>query len=89
MARDTQSEFQSVVDILHAHAGAHGGDVAMRQKEFGIWQEKSWGDLLRISQALAVALADMGVSQGGHVGILSENRQEWVLHNSASPALVP
>ena len=79
MARDTQSEFQSVVDILHAHAGAHGGDVAMRQKEFGIWQEKSWGDLLRISQALAAALADMGVSQGGHVGILSENSQEWVM----------
>ena len=79
MERDTQSEFQSVVDLLHAHAAQHGEDVAMRQKEFGIWQEKSWGDVLRVSQALAAALAGMGIAQGSHVGILSENRQEWVL----------
>lgn len=81
MARDTldTAAFRSVVDLLHDHANQHGAEVAMRQKEYGIWQEKSWSDVLAVSEAIAAALFDLGISPKAHIGILSENRQEWVL----------
>lgn len=70
--------FAPLVQVVHDHASARGSDVAMRQKEFGIWKEITWGDLEEIMQACAAGLVALGLEPGGHAGILSENRSEWV-----------
>lgn len=79
MAFDEQNAgFAPLVQMVHGHAAARPNSVAMRQKEFGIWNEITWEGLRDIMQACAAGLLELGVEQGGHVGILSENRSEWV-----------
>lgn len=73
------SAFRSNVSIVADHARETPELVAMRQKEFGIWQEMSWSDVESVMQALAAGLMELGLEDAGHVGILSENRREWVL----------
>lgn len=70
--------FAPLVQVVHDHASARGSDVAMRQKEFGIWNEITWGGLEEIMQACASGLIALGLEPGDHVGVLSENRSEWV-----------
>lgn len=74
----TLTVFKPLTQLVHDHAQARGASVAMRQKEFGIWHEISWAGLDEIMRAVAAGLIDLGLEPGGHVGILSENRSEWV-----------
>lgn len=71
--------FRTQVAVLAEHAANQPGGVAMRQKRLGIWQEFTWSDVDEMTRALGAGLIALGVPQGGHVGILSENRREWVL----------
>ena len=71
--------FATLLDCIAAHARDAPDAVAMRQKRLGIWQELSWAELRDTVQDLAAGLIDLGFEPGGHAGILSENRQEWVL----------
>ncbi len=71
--------FRPQVAVVAEHAANQPSAVAMRQKRLGIWQEFNWSDLDEMTQALGAGLISLGVPQGGHVGILSENRREWVL----------
>ena len=53
--------------------------VAMREKDFGIWQEITWARLLGApSQIVAHGLLALGVEPGDRVAIHSENRREWL-----------
>ncbi len=81
MAFDIRSEsgFRSVPQMVSEHAAARPDAVAMRQKEYGIWNELTWSNVQEIMQAGAAGLIGLGVEAGDHVGILSENRSEWVL----------
>ena len=64
---------------LRHHAQAHAARVALRQKEHGIWKPFSWADVHRRALHVGLGLRALGLSEGGHVGVLSENRVEWVL----------
>ncbi|NNE52567.1 MAG: long-chain fatty acid--CoA ligase [Sulfitobacter sp.] len=70
--------FKPLVQMVRDHAAQRPTSVAMRQKEYGIWNEITWAGLAEIMQATAAGLVELGLEQGGHVGILSENRSEWV-----------
>ncbi|MFT6273663.1 MAG: long-chain acyl-CoA synthetase [Dinoroseobacter sp.] len=71
--------FRPLVSVVSEHAASHPDGVAMRQKRHGIWQELTWSGLDEVTQALAAGLIGLGVYTDTHLGILSENRQEWVL----------
>ncbi len=73
-----KGDFAPLVRMVHNHAKNRPTGVAMRQKEFGIWNEITWEGLQEIMQATAAGLVDLGLNAGDHVGILSENRSEWV-----------
>ncbi|MEP2682103.1 MAG: AMP-binding protein [Sulfitobacter sp.] len=73
-----KGDFAPLVRMVHNHAKNRPTGVAMRQKEFGIWNEITWEGLQEIMQATAAGLVDLGLQAGDHVGILSENRSEWV-----------
>ncbi len=53
--------------------------VAIRQKDFGIWRGVTWRDYLDRATAVGAGFRAMGLAEGGHVAVLSENRLEWVL----------
>ncbi|MGI9895825.1 long-chain fatty acid--CoA ligase [Vibrio natriegens] len=61
------------------HNAKHWPDqVAMREKEFGIWREFTWQDYEDRVKWMALALQDLGVGEQDVVGLLGDNRPEWV-----------
>lgn len=64
--------------LLH-WAATRGDAVAIRQKEFGIWQSHDWADYARMARRFGAGLCALGLGPGGHVAILSESRREWVV----------
>ncbi|CAN5414192.1 AMP-dependent synthetase/ligase [soil metagenome] len=64
---------------LRENARLHSDRVAIRQKEYGIWNPCSWKDYYARACHVGLGFRSLGLSAGGHVAILSENRIEWVL----------
>lgn len=52
--------------------------VALRQKDFGIWEPYTWAEYERRTRHFGLGLCKLGLPQGGHSAIISENRKEWV-----------
>ncbi|MDO6443348.1 long-chain fatty acid--CoA ligase [Marinobacter sp. 2_MG-2023] len=69
----------TLVQMLRAHAKERPDMLALRQKDFGIWQAYSWQDYYLRARHFGLGLRALGLSEGGHVAILSENRVEWVI----------
>lgn len=53
--------------------------VAMRYKEFGLWQETTYADFWLKSNFLSMGLKFFGIEKGDSVAIHSENRPEWFI----------
>jgi long-chain acyl-CoA synthetase len=64
---------------LRHQAQARADRVAVRQKEHGIWKPFTWAQMHERALHVGLGLRAAGLSEGGHVGVLSENRIEWVL----------
>jgi len=79
--------FRTSVEIIAEHAAGSPDKIAIRQKRYGVWQEITWSELERIVRELASGLIEIGVQPGDKVGILSENRREWVLTQFAVQAV--
>ena len=65
--------------MLRDNARNHPDCVAIRQKEFGIWTPCTWRHYFDRARRVGLGFRALGLSEGGHVAILSENRIEWVL----------
>ncbi len=65
--------------MLRAHARDRSDHLALRQKDFGIWQAYTWQDYYQRACHFGLGLRALGLSEGGHVAIISENRVEWVI----------
>jgi long-chain acyl-CoA synthetase len=65
---------------LLARNAARFGDrkVAMREKEFGIWQEFTWRAYHEHVKYFSLGLVSLGLSPGDKVAIIGDNRPEWV-----------
>jgi long-chain acyl-CoA synthetase len=60
--------------LLMQHAAARPAAPAIREKDLGIWQTLSWGQLCDEVQALAGGLASMGFARGENLALIGENR---------------
>lgn len=65
--------------MLRENARRYPDRVAIRQKEFGIWNPWTWKEYFERACRVGLGLRSLGLAEGGHVAILSENRIEWVL----------
>ncbi|MGB3500857.1 MAG: AMP-binding protein [Mesorhizobium sp.] len=57
--------------------------VALREKDFGVWQSYTWRDFGRNARAYAAGLVALGMKSGDVVAILSEDNTEWVFADMA------
>ncbi|MEP7326551.1 MAG: long-chain fatty acid--CoA ligase [Gemmatimonadota bacterium] len=57
--------------------------VAMRSKLNGTWVDVSYAEFLDKVHDFSLGLRELGIKQGGHVAILSENRPEWAIADYA------
>jgi len=60
--------------LLLQHASQRQQDAAMREKEYGIWQSLSWGDLAEMVEQLAAGLHQAGLQRGDHMVVVGANR---------------
>lgn len=68
----------TMAQMLRQQACHRPQATALRQKDFGIWNPVTWGRCFERSRHFGLGLLALGLGERGHVGILSENRQEWV-----------
>jgi long-chain acyl-CoA synthetase len=53
-------------------------DVALRQKDFGIWGPITWAEYERHAREFGLGLMALGLPPLSRIAIISENRSEWV-----------
>ncbi|MBU0890813.1 MAG: AMP-binding protein [Gammaproteobacteria bacterium] len=65
--------------MLRERARTDAQRIAIRQKDFGIWKPFTWSQYHERACHFGLGLKALGLPAGGHVGVISENRIEWVL----------
>ena len=73
--------------LLRRNARAHGGEIAMREKEFGIWRALTWAEVARRTHAIALGLRGLGLAAGEVVALIGDNRPDWVMGEIATHAI--
>ena len=61
--------------------------VALREKDFGIWQDITWAQYWDTIVTVGHGLLALGVEVGDRVAIQSENRPEWLITDMATVAV--
>jgi long-chain acyl-CoA synthetase len=64
-----------------------GDQVALREKDFGIWQPVTWNQYLTHVKHFAMGLVTLGFKRGDHMAIISENCKEWLYADLACISL--
>jgi long-chain acyl-CoA synthetase len=90
-ARGTEEWMEEKVDtfprfLLH-HAKVRPGHPAAREKDLGIWQSWTWGQVASEVRALACGLAASGFKRGMHLAIIGDNRPRLYWTMAAVQAL--
>ncbi len=71
--------------LLVRNAGRFGKKkVALREKEFGIWQSFTWQDYLDHVRDFCLGLVSLGIEKDDKVAIVGDNRPEWVFGELAA-----
>jgi long-chain acyl-CoA synthetase len=65
--------------MLREQVRLQPASIALRQKDFGIWNPITWETYYHRACHFGLGLHALGLEPGGHVGVISENRLEWVL----------
>jgi long-chain acyl-CoA synthetase len=60
--------------LLLQHAAQRPGDAAMREKEYGIWQTRTWAQMAQLVEHIACGLHEAGLAAGEHMVVLGANR---------------
>jgi long-chain acyl-CoA synthetase len=61
--------------------------IALRRKEFGIWNRISWDEYGKMVKKAAAGLIGAGLEPGDRVAILGDNRPEWLVCHLATMAI--
>ena len=78
---------QSLPALLVRNAERFGvRRVALREKEFGIWQSVTWRQYLEHVRDFSLGLISLGLRPGEALGIIGDNRPEWVYAELAAQA---
>jgi len=60
--------------LLQQQAAVRADQPAVREKDLGIWQSWSWGEVNEEVRALACGLAELGFKRGDNLAIIGDNR---------------
>ena len=72
--------------MLRENARAYGDEVALREKDFGIWRPVCWRDYHDRVRALALYFAAEGLAPGDVVALVGNNGPYWVFGALAAHA---
>ena len=73
--------------LLAYNGKTYPTETAMREKQFGIWVSFTWAEVLARTQTLTLGLATLGVTKNSVVGLIGDNRPDWVMGELATHTL--
>jgi long-chain acyl-CoA synthetase len=73
--------------LLAHNAAQHGSEVALREKQFGIWRSLTWAEHQERTRGMALGLRRLGVGEGDVIGLIGDNRPEWIMGEIAAHAV--
>ncbi|WP_243368818.1 AMP-dependent synthetase/ligase [Microvirga solisilvae] len=79
MPQALQRDTMTLPQLLRDNAQRMPERIALRQKDFGIWQPITWAEYYAQARHFGLGMLALGLESRGHVAILSENRAEWVI----------
>jgi len=74
----------TIPHLLWRNVERYGKRVALRQKDFGVWQEISWKEYGLHVRNFCLGLISLGLKRGEHVSIFGENNPEWLYADLAT-----
>ncbi len=78
---------ETLPSLLMQNGERLGEKVALREKEFGIWQTVTWRQFAEHVRAFAMGLASLGVRRNDVVAIIGDNRPEWLYAELGTQAI--
>src|SRR5436853_614187 len=73
--------------LLRLNAREHGGEIALREKDLGLWRVFTWNDYQRRVHDFALGMIELGLGRGDVIGIIGDNRPDWVAAEIATHAI--
>ena len=73
--------------LLRLNAREHGGEIALREKDLGLWRIFTWNDYQKRTHDFALGLVELGLKRGDVIGIIGDNRPDWVAAEIATHAI--
>ncbi|MCP1968347.1 long-chain fatty acid--CoA ligase [Bradyrhizobium elkanii] len=73
--------------MLRLNAKEHGSEIALREKDFGLWREFTWNDYQTRTRDFALGMVELGLGRGDVIGIIGDNRPDWVAAEIAAHAI--
>jgi long-chain acyl-CoA synthetase len=77
---------QTIADVIPRTTAERGGNVAVRYKRDGSWQDVTYAQLAEIVQEIGLGLIDLGIQAGERICILANTRPEWSYADLAATA---
>jgi long-subunit acyl-CoA synthetase (AMP-forming) len=78
------SVLDTLPKLLLERARQTPDQVAVREKDFGIWQEMTWAEYLEQVKLFSLGLRTLGLQRGDKVAIIGDNRPEWFIAELAA-----
>ena len=73
--------------LLLRRAEVASNRVALRQKDLGIWNELTWGEMAERVRYAALGLLSLGVAPNDNVAVLADNIPEWPIIELAAQSI--
>jgi long-chain acyl-CoA synthetase len=75
--------YRNLVELHRRQAERFGPRPILRYKRHGLYHDYTWNEYRADALAGAAALVEAGIQPGARVGLLGENRLEWLLTDMA------
>ncbi len=73
--------------LLRLNAREFGEEIALREKDLGLWKLFTWADYQRRVRDFSLGLVELGLKRGDVIGIIGDNRPDWVAAEIATHAI--
>jgi long-chain acyl-CoA synthetase len=73
--------------MLRLNAREHGSEVALREKDYGLWKLVTWEQYHARTRDFALGMVELGLGKGDVVSIIGDNRPDWVAAEIATHAI--
>ncbi len=73
--------------LLAYNAANWPDDIALREKDYGIWNTITWAEYQARTRSFACAMHALGLGGGDVVALIGDNRPDWVMGEIAAHAV--